>query len=78
MPRQTMTAEQIQAIVSERIHQIREVRDDGARLDVPIPTSHERDETGCNWEIRYFPNPGAYMDGINRVIAQARTEFNLP
>jgi hypothetical protein len=77
MPRQIRTAEQIQAIVRERIHQIREVRDDGAQLDVPIPPSHEPDGTGCNWEMRYFRNPGVYMDGISRIVAQARTEFNL-
>ena len=78
MLRQIKTAEQMQAIVSERIHQIYEVRTDGGKVGVPIPIRHEPDDRGCNWEMRHFRYPRPYADAIASVVAQARKEFNLP
>ena len=78
MPRIVRTAEEIQTIVEMRVDEIREVREDGDRIGIPVPQWHEPDEDGCNWSMNVLRNPGAHLQAVLFVIAAAQTQFNLP
>ena len=78
MARATRSAEQIQRLVHERVHKIEEVQEDKAKIGVPLPTRHEVDETGCNWDMSVFGNASGYVEGIRRVVEETRAKVNLP
>ncbi len=78
MPREIKSAAEIRAIVEQRVHAIREVREDRATIRIPEPQRHEEDGDGCNWNMTYFGNATGYMDGIRSGLEITRDEYNLP
>jgi hypothetical protein len=56
MTRETRSAQEIQAEVHRLIHESREVRADGASVDVPLPVVRPVDGTGLNWWMSVFGN----------------------
>jgi hypothetical protein len=72
-----MSAAEIQRIVSERIHAIREVRDDGATIRVPEPQWHAPGPDGANWDMPNWGNITGYEADVFAICARARDEFEL-
>jgi hypothetical protein len=63
--------------VSRRIHQIDEIADDGAHIQVPEPEPHHRDTWGRNWDMERFGNARGYEQSIRMVVDEVRDEFDL-
>jgi len=79
MARELKSADEIQAEVSGLIHDIREIREDGAVVKVPKPTElRELDDAGCNWTMLTFGGAAtSYVQGILRVVENVRVRYNL-
>ena len=63
--------------VSRRIQEIDKIVNDGARVQVPDPTPHERDARGRNWDMLRFGNARGYEAAIRAVVDDVRDEFDL-
>jgi len=77
MARQMKSAEQIRDEVHRRVHAIREVREDGDQIGIPLPTANEPDDTGCNWSMGHIRNPGSHMNAVERVVKALQAAWNL-
>jgi hypothetical protein len=78
MPRETRTAEEIQAEVHRVLHSIPEVRDDGQVITVPAPMLLAApDEDGCNWYMEFFGNAGGHGQACAVAMNQVRARWNL-
>jgi len=78
MPRTITSPEELQASVQAQVNEIEVVKEDRAKVGVPLPYWHEPDKTGCNWNMNYFRDARGYEDKIAGIVARHRAEFNLP
>lgn len=79
MPLETKSAEEIQTWVRARIQEDREVIEDNATINVPLPTWHQPGPEGNNWDMAVFGGDAtAYIPTIVRILADAKTRFRLP
>ncbi len=77
MPRETRSAQEIQAEVHRIIHASREVRADGASVRVPLPTAIPMDGTGLNWWMTSFGNAVGYQHVIGEAVSTVGKRWNL-
>jgi hypothetical protein len=77
MIRKTLNASQLQQEVNRRIHRLQEIVEDGVKIRVPRPQSHEADKTGCNWNMTHFGNAVGFERDIEGVLKAVRAEYNL-
>ena len=77
MPRRLATADQIRQMVQNRVDAIEEVREDQAEVRVPLPTRHDPDAEGCNWDMGVFGNTRGYGELLRAAVEAVRYQFNL-
>ena len=77
MTRARKSVAEIQNIVWNRVHGIREVIADRTQIRIPAPQWHEPDAEGRNWDMAIFGNAAGYESAIGRIVEQARDEFEL-
>ena len=77
MANPTRTAEQLQALIQERIDRIPEIK--GLPNDIQEGGVVWKDPGlgGCNWTVKMIRNPDSYRPEIARIIRQVQTEFDL-
>lgn len=63
--------------MSERIHAIREVRDDEATIPVPEPQWHAPGPDGANWDMPVFRNITGHETAVIAIVSRARDEYEL-
>jgi len=77
MAKEQLSAQDIQAEVARRIHQLPGVRAASARIQVPLPESRPMDGTGLNWRMSGFGNALGFEDEIRMVVAEVAEHWNL-
>ncbi len=76
MSKSLWTAEEIQEELTTQVNKIREIKEDGAEIQMPLPTWHAEDEFGVNWKISSIPSVICLAE-IQKIIDQLRFEVNL-
>ncbi len=77
MPKEQRSAQEIQAEVSRRIHQLPAVREASARIEVPLPEPRPVDGTGLNWWMSVFGNALGFEEDVRMVVNEVATHWNL-
>lgn len=77
MSKEQRSAEDIQAEVFRRIHQLAAVRAPAAHIEVPLPEFRPRDNTGLNWRMSGFGNALGFKEDIPDVVADIAKHWNL-
>ena len=77
MSKEHRSAEEIQAEVFRRIHQLAAVRAAGAHIEVPLPELRPPDGTGLNWRMSGFGNALGFKEDIRDVVAGLAKHWNL-
>lgn len=80
MARETKTAEEIRDEVSRRIHEGKEVRDDGALITVPVPTplaAGVTEPSGSNWSMEVFGNAAGYEGWVVHCVKSVQSRWDL-
>ncbi len=76
MSEEQRSAEDIQAEVFCRIHQLGAVRAGGAHIGVPLPESRSPG-TGLNWRMSGFGNALGFKEDICDILADLAKHWNL-
>ena len=77
MAKEQRNAQEIQAEVGLRLHQLPAVRAANARIEVPVPQSQPVDGTGLNWWMSGFGHAIGFEDYIRMVVAEVAKIWNL-
>ena len=77
MAKEQRSAQEIQAEVSRRVHQLPAVRAANARIEVPVPESRPVDGTGLNWWMSGFGQAIGFEEDIRMVMAEVAKHWNL-
>ncbi len=77
MAKEQRSAQEIQAEVRRRLHQLPAVRAASARIEVPVPESRPVDGTGLNWWMSGFGHAIGFEDDIRMVVAEVAKIWNL-
>lgn len=80
MPRESKSAEEIQAEVSRLIHEGQLVKDDGAQIGVPRPMPYAngvREPNGSNWYMDVFTNSAGYEGWVKHVYYKVQAQWDL-
>ena len=80
MARQIKSAEDLREYLQDKVNQIHEIQADKARVNPGLPTWHEPDENGCNWNCDFLSGdqPSLYAPFVRSVVIEAQRHFNLP
>lgn len=77
MVKERCSAQEIQAEIDRRIHQLPAVRAASARIEVPLPESRPVDGTGLNWRMSGFGHAIGFEEDIRMVMAEVAKNWNL-
>jgi len=77
MAKEQRSAQEIQAEVCRRLHQLPAVRAASARIEVPVPECRPVDGTGLNWWMSGFGHAIGFEDDIRMVVAEVAKLWNL-
>ena len=77
MTKEQRSAQEIQAEVGRRIHQLPAVRAASARIEVPLPESRPADGTGLNWWMSGFGHAIGFEEDIRMVVTEVARDWNL-
>jgi hypothetical protein len=78
MQRKITSAEEICAQVQGLVDEIKEVKEDRAKVVVSPPLRQPPDKNGCNWDMYNFRNATAYGFAIRQCVDRIRSQYNLP
>ena len=77
MAKEQRNAQEIQAEVCLRLHQLPAVRAANARIEVPVPQSRPVDGTGLNWWMSGFGHAIGFENDMRMVVAEVAKIWNL-
>lgn len=70
------TAEKIQEELKTQVNDIKEIKEDGTEICIPLPTWQAEDKFGINWKISSIPSVICLAE-IHKIIDHLRFEVNL-
>lgn len=77
MSKPIWTAEKIQQHLQSEVNAIKAVQEDGANINIPLPSFHTSDKYDVNWEIGAIENVSHYLPEIIKIIDALKFEVNL-
>jgi hypothetical protein len=69
---------ELQALVQDRLDNVREATLQGTRLVAREIYREAPDSLGCNWNMRGYVGPVAYFGIVRAIVDNLRSAFNLP
>ncbi len=78
MARTFHSGSEIQEAVQRLVDRNREVREDAAKIGIPLPTELlEHEAGGANWTIMSVANPGTHLGAVQKAISEVMMAWDL-